>query len=200
MNIDRLVEVRDRAREILLKLDREFPYVHLGSSLAALDIINVLIRVMRRDNGDCRDWFILSIGHVAPALYSILAVEGLMPVERLMEINQVSSVVSTHADNLDVPFIDATTGSLGQGLSIGVGLALANRARGCGDGVVYVLMGDGELNEGQPWEAAMTAVRYGLDNLVVIVSLNGYQLDGPTSMIKTVNYARVFEAMECALW
>ncbi|WP_054849220.1 hypothetical protein [Vulcanisaeta sp. JCM 14467] len=81
IDVDRLVEVRDRARELLIKLDREFPYIHLGSSLAALDIINVLIRVMRRSNGDCRDWFILSIGHVAPALYAILAVEGLIPVD-----------------------------------------------------------------------------------------------------------------------
>ena len=195
IDVNRLVEVRDRARELLIKLDREFPYIHLGSSLAALDIINVLIRVMRRGNGDCRDWFILSIGHVAPALYAILAVEGLIPVDRLMEINQLSSSISTHADNLDLPYIDATTGSLGQGLSMGVGLALASRVRGCGDGVIYVLMGDGELNEGQAWEAAMTAVKYGLDNLVAIVSLNGYQLDGPSSTIKPINYVRVFEAI-----
>ncbi|WP_243671541.1 thiamine pyrophosphate-dependent enzyme [Vulcanisaeta sp. JCM 16161] len=112
-----------------------------------------------------------------------------------MEINQLSSSISTHADNMDLPYIDATTGSLGQGLSMGVGLALANRVRGCDDGVVYVLMGDGELNEGQPWEAAMTAVKYGLDNLVAIVSLNGYQLDGPVGTIKPINYARVFEAI-----
>ncbi len=98
---------------------------------------------------------------------------------------------------MDLPYIDATTGSLGQGgLSMGVGgLALANRVKGCNDGIVYVLMGDGELNEGQPWEAAMTAVKYGLDNLVVIVSLNGYQLDGPVGTIKPINYARVFEAI-----
>ncbi len=77
IDVNRLVEVRDRARDLLIRLDREFPYIHLGSSLAALDIINVLIRIMRRD-GDCRDWFILSIGHVAPALYAILTVEGLI--------------------------------------------------------------------------------------------------------------------------
>ncbi len=196
IDVNRLVEVRDRARDLLIRLDREFPYIHLGSSLAALDVINVLIRIMRRD-GDCRDWFILSIGHVAPALYAILTVEGLITVERLMEINQLSSSISTHADNMDLPYIDATTGSLGQGgLSMGVGgLALANRVKGCNNGIVYVLMGDGELNEGQPWEAAMTAVRYGLDNLVVIVSLNGYQLDGPVDTIKPINYARVFEAI-----
>jgi transketolase len=193
-NFDRLVEVRDRAREVLLRLDREFPYVHLGSSLAALDIVNLVIRVMRR-GGECGDRFILSIGHVAPALYSILVVEGLIPIERLMEINQTHSVISTHADNMDLPYIDATTGSLGQGLSMGVGLALANRVRGCGDSVVYVLLGDGELNEGQSWEAAMTAVKYGVDNLIAIISLNGYQLDGSTSTIKPVNYARIFEAI-----
>ncbi len=99
---------------------------------------------------------------------------------------------------MDLPYIDATTGSLGQGgLSMGVGgLALANRVRGgCHDGIVYVLMGDGELNEGQSWEAAMTAVKYGLDNLVVIISLNGYQLDGPVGTIKPINYAKVFEAI-----
>ncbi|WP_237699625.1 transketolase C-terminal domain-containing protein [Vulcanisaeta moutnovskia] len=195
IDLNRLMEVRDSARDLLTRLDREFPYIHLGSSLAALDIINVLIRIMRRNNDDCRDWFILSIGHVAPALYAILAVEGLIPEERLMEVNQLSSSISTHADNMDLPYIDATTGSLGQGLSMGVGLALAGRVRDCNDGFVYVLMGDGELNEGQTWEAATTAVKYGLDNLKVIVSLNGYQLDGATSTIKPISYARVFEAI-----
>ncbi|WP_243666058.1 thiamine pyrophosphate-dependent enzyme [Vulcanisaeta sp. JCM 16159] len=116
-------------------------------------------------------------------------------MDKLMEVNQSSSNISTHADNLDLPYIDATTGSLGQGLSMGVGLALASKTRGCSDGVVYVLMGDGELNEGQAWEASMTAVKYGLDNLVAIVSLNRYQLDGPASSIKPINYARVFEAI-----
>ncbi len=195
LDLNRLVEVRDKARDLLIKLDREFPYIHLGSSLAALDVINVLIKIMRRGNDDCRDWFILSIGHVAPALYSILTVEGAISAEKLMEINQLTSSVSTHADNMDLPYIDATTGSLGQGLSMGVGLALASRSRDCSNGVVYVLMGDGELNEGQPWEAAMTAVKYGLDNLIAIVSLNGYQLDGPTSTIKPINYMRIFEAL-----
>nr|WP_229709763.1 transketolase C-terminal domain-containing protein [Vulcanisaeta souniana] len=195
LDLNRLVEVRDRARDLLIKLDREFPYIHLGSSLAALDVINVLTRIMRKGNNDCRDWFILSIGHVAPALYAILTVEGAIPAEKLMEINQLTSSVSTHADNMDLPYIDATTGSLGQGLSMGVGLALTSRSRGCSDGVVYVLMGDGELNEGQPWEAAMTATKYGLDNLIAIVSLNGYQLDGPTSTIKPINYVRIFEAL-----
>ncbi|MCG2863759.1 MAG: thiamine pyrophosphate-dependent enzyme [Vulcanisaeta sp.] len=194
LDFNRLMEVRDRAREVLLRLDKAFPYVHLGSSLAALDIINLLIRVMRR-GGECGDRFILSIGHVAPALYSILAVEGLIPIEELMEINQTHSTVSTHADNMDLPYIDATTGSLGQGLSIGVGLALAYKIRGCRDGFIYVLLGDGELNEGQTWEAAATAVKYGLNNLIAIVSVNGYQLDGRTSSIKPINYAEVFRAI-----
>lgn len=103
LDLNRLVEVRDRARDLLIKLDREFPYIHLGSSLAALDVINVLTRIMRKGNNDCRDWFILSIGHVAPALYAILTVEGAIPAEKLMEINQLTSSVSTHADNMDLP-------------------------------------------------------------------------------------------------
>lgn len=194
LDVSKLMEVRDKARKILAELDKEFPYIHLGSSLAALDIINLIIRIMRRD-GDCGDKFILSIGHVAPALYSLLAVEGVIPIRELFEINHTYSVISTHADNMDVPYIDATTGSLGQGLSMGVGLALANRIRGCEKGIVFILMGDGELNEGQSWEAAMTAVKYNLNNLVVLVSLNGYQLDGQTSSIKPINPVKVFEAL-----
>ncbi len=194
LDVNRLARVSEKAREFLVRLDAEFPYVHLGSSLAALDVINVVLRILRRD-GVCRDYFILSIGHVAPALYAILVGESLLPEEVVLGINRPESKITTHADNPELPFIDATTGSLGQGLSMGVGLALGCRLKGCPDSNVFVLMGDGELNEGQVWEAAMSAVKYGLGNLIALVSYNGYQLDGPTSEVKPINFMSLFESI-----
>jgi transketolase len=155
---------------------------HPGGSLSAADIITALyFHHLRHDpknpKWEGRDRFILSKGHVCPALYAALARCGYFPREALWTLRQVGSILQGHPDLTKTPGIETSTGSLGQGLSIGVGMALAARLDGKGYRV-YVLLGDGEIDEGQVWEAAMSAAHYKLDNLTAIVDFNGLQLDG----------------------
>ncbi|MCI0682425.1 MAG: transketolase [Gemmataceae bacterium] len=129
-----------------------------------------------------RDRFILSKGHAAPLLYAVLAEAGYFPTDMLASLRQIGSPIEGHPNMRRLPGLEASTGSLGQGLSIGVGTALAARldqspAR------VYVLTGDGELAEGQVWEAVMSAAKYRLDNLCAIVDQNSYQQTGPTAEV-----------------
>src|SRR5207302_2562784 len=129
-----------------------------------------------------RDRFILSKGHAAPLLYSVLAEAGYFSVEELATLRKLGSRLEGHPNMRRLPGVEASTGSLGQGLSLGIGHALAARLDGFGSRV-YVLLGDGELDEGQVWEAAMSAHKYKLDNLVAIVDQNGYQQTGPTTEV-----------------
>ncbi len=124
-----------------------------------------------------RDRFILAKGHAAPILYAALAGRGFFPREELASLRKLGSRLQGHPDMLKTPGVEASTGSLGQGLSIAVGMALAGKMDGAEWGV-YALLGDGELQEGQVWEAAMAASHYGLDNLVAFVDNNGLQIDG----------------------
>jgi transketolase len=133
-----------------------------------------------------RDRFILSKGHAAPLLYSVLAQAKYFPAEQLNTLRMIGSPLEGHPNMRRLPGVEASTGSLGQGLSLGIGHALAARL----DNLpyrVYVLIGDGELGEGQVWEAAMTASKFGLDNLVAMVDVNGYQQTGPTSEVLDLN-------------
>ncbi len=130
-----------------------------------------------------RDRFVLSKGHAAPALYAVLAERGFFPTEELLSLRRFGSRLQGHPDCRKTPGIDASTGSLGQGLSIANGLALAARLDGA-KWHTYVLMGDGELEEGQIWEAAMTTARYRLTNLTAIVDHNKLQIDGEISAVK----------------
>ena len=124
-----------------------------------------------------RDRFVLSKGHAAPGLYSVLANRGYFPVEELETLRHIGSRLQGHTNMNDAPGIDMSTGSLGQGISAAVGMALA--AKHWGDGYrVYTLLGDGECEEGQVWEAAMFAGNHALDNLVAVVDHNGLQIDG----------------------
>ncbi len=127
-----------------------------------------------------RDRFILSKGHAAPLLYAVLAETGYFPKEQLVTLRKLGSPLEGHPNVRRLPGIEASTGSLGQGLSIGVGHALATRLDGY-DSRTFVMIGDGELDEGQIWEAAMSAQKYKLDNLVAIVDQNGYQQTGATA-------------------
>jgi transketolase len=163
---------------------------HLGGSLSATDILVALFFGEMRSKADnpCwidRDRFILSKGHGAPAYYAILARLGYFPREELFTLRQFGSILQGHPDSGCTPGVEIPTGSLGQGLSIANGLALAARLNSHGSRV-YVLMGDGEVQEGQIWEAAMTAAHYELDNLVGILDRNRLQIDGHTAEVMSI--------------
>ncbi len=157
---------------------------HPGGSLSAVEIVTALyFHTLRHDPGNTcwpdRDRFILSKGHAAPVLYAALAESGYFPVEELDTLRQLGSRLQGHTDCTLTPGVEMSAGSLGQGLSFGVGVALAGRLDRR-DFRVYVLIGDGECDEGQVWEAAMAAAHFKLDNMVAIVDYNGIQLDGWT--------------------
>jgi transketolase len=163
---------------------------HLGGSLSAADILVALFfgKMRLKPEDPCwreRDRFILSKGHGAPAYYAILARLGYYPREELLTLRQFGSILQGHPDSSCTPGVEIPTGSLGQGLSIANGLALATRLNGAGSRV-YVLLGDGEVQEGQIWEAAMTAGHYGLDNLTAILDRNRLQIDGRTAEVMSI--------------
>ena len=155
---------------------------HPGGSLSSTDIVTALyfhfLRVDPQNPGwPDRDRFVLSKGHACPVWYSALAERGFFPVDELLTLRQIDGRLQGHPDMLKTPGVDITTGSLGQGLSAGVGMALGLKHDGR-DAQVYVIIGDGELNEGQIWEAAMAAAKFNLDNLMTFVDYNNLQLDG----------------------
>jgi transketolase len=155
---------------------------HPGGSLSAVEIVIALYwRILRHKPSDPqwpdRDRFILSKGHAVPVLYAALAECGYFPVSELDTLRQIDSLLQGHADCCITPGVETTTGSLGQGLSFAIGAALAGR-RDAKDYRVYALLGDGECDEGQIWEAAMSAANFKLDNLTAIVDNNGLQLSG----------------------
>lgn len=172
---------------------------HPGGSLSAADIITALyFREMNIDpanpKNDDRDRFILSKGHVCPILYSALGMKGFFPKEELATLRKYGSILQGHPDMKRCPGIDISTGSLGQGFSCGVGMALAAKRDGKSYRV-FVLIGDGESQEGQIWEAAETAAKYGLDNLVLFVDNNRLQNDGTCEDIMPTQDLRAkFEA------
>lgn len=155
---------------------------HPGGSLSAADLFTILyFKEMNIDPADPkkpdRDRFVLSKGHTAPGLYSVLAQRGYFPKEDLTTLRHLGSYLQGHPDMKHIPGVDMSSGSLGQGISAAVGMALS--AKLSGDSYrVYTLLGDGELEEGQVWEASMFAGARKLDNLVVIVDNNGLQIDG----------------------
>ena len=155
---------------------------HPGGSLSAADLFTYLY--MKELNVDPanpkwedRDRFVLSKGHTAPGLYAALALRGFFPVEDLLTLRKVGSYLQGHPNMNSVPGVDMSTGSLGQGISTACGMALAAKVKGKANRV-YTLLGDGEIQEGQVWEACMFASHYKLDNLCVIIDNNGLQIDG----------------------
>lgn len=155
---------------------------HSGGSLSAIEILTVLYnKVLNIKPGDPnwqdRDRFILSKGHAAPALYAVMADVGYLKDQQLDSLREFESCLQGHPCMFRLPGIDMSTGSLGMGLSVGVGMALSAKAQKR-DFNVYVLCGDGELQEGQNWEAMMAAAKWNLDNLILIVDRNHVQLDG----------------------
>ena len=162
---------------------------HPGGSLSAADIYTYLFfEEMNIDPADPkkadRDRFVLSKGHTAPGYYSTLANRGFFPVEDLKTLRKVGSYLQGHPDMKHIPGVDMSSGSLGQGVSAAVGMAIS--AKLSGDSYrVYTLLGDGEIQEGQVWEAAMLAAHRNLDNLVVIVDNNNLQIDGAVDEVNS---------------
>ncbi len=155
---------------------------HPGGSLSAAEVFTYLyFKEMNIDpknpRWEDRDRFVLSKGHTAPGLYSALALRGYFPVEDLPTLRHIDSYLQGHPNMNSVPGIDMSTGSLGQGISAAVGMAIAAKYQGK-DNRVYSLLGDGEIQEGQVWEACMAAAHYKLDNLCIVVDNNGLQIDG----------------------
>ena len=164
---------------------------HPGGSLSIADILSVLyFEVMNVDPKNPkmadRDRFVLSKGHCAPALYGILAEKGFFPAEDVATLRRTDSYMQGHPDMKGIPGIDMSTGSLGQGISAANGMALAGKLAGK-DYRVYTILGDGELEEGQVWEAAMFAAHYGLDNLTAFIDNNGLQIDGNIADVMNSN-------------
>lgn len=164
---------------------------HTGGSLSAIDMVTALYFHKMRHNPadpswDGRDRFVLCKGHAAPAQYVALAEAGYFPREDLMMLRRLGSHLQGHPDSKGTPGVEVCTGSLGQGLSMAVGMALGLRLDQR-ENRVYALLGDGELQEGQVWEAAMAAAHYKVDNLCAMVDANGLQIDGDVTKVMNVN-------------
>ena len=174
----------NEARILGLTMVHDAASSHPGGSMSCLDLVTALyFNVMHVDTQNPqdpdRDRFVMSKGHCSPALYPVLALRGFFPVDDLHMFRRIDGHMSGHVEMHHVRGVDMSTGSLGQGVSAAVGMALGGKLNHK-DYRVYAVMGDGELDEGQGWEAFMSAAKYKLDNLCVIVDVNGLQIDGAT--------------------
>jgi len=195
----------EKARELrttILTMIHTAQSGHPGGSLSAADIMAVLyfdeLKIDPANPGwEDRDRFVLSKGHVCPVLYSCLALRGYFPYETIHTLRKEGSILQGHPDMKRCPGVDISTGSLGQGLSTAVGMAIAGKRDGR-DYRVFCLVGDGESQEGQIWEAVQTAVKYQLDNLVIFVDNNRLQNDNTCDIVMpTGDLAKKFEAFGC---
>jgi Transketolase, N-terminal subunit len=183
-------KIASRVRVDIIKAIYEAGSGHPGGSLSAADIMTALyfgemtINPKKPQMPD-RDRFVLSKGHAVPAQYAVLAERGYFPVEDIMTLRKLGSNFQGHGNMHYVPGIEMSTGSLGQGFSASIGMALAGKMDHS-QGRVYVLLGDGELQEGIVWEAAMAAAHYKLNNLTAFVDWNGLQIDGENDKVMTV--------------
>lgn len=188
MNLEELEQVARTVRSDIVTMTYKAGSGHPGGSLSATDLlVGLYFGKMRVDpknpSWEDRDRFILSKGHVAPVLYSVLARKGYFPVEELWTLRRLGSILQGHPHMSRTPGLDCSAGSLGQGLSIANGIAIAFKCQNK-TSRVYCMMGDGELDEGQVWEAVMTSSQHHLDNVCAIVDYNHVQLDGTTESIK----------------
>jgi len=202
---ERIAELEEKARKLrvsIVKTLHKSQSGHTGGSLSAMDMVTALyFYKMRHDPADPgwegRDRFVLSKGHAAPAQYVALAEAGYFPVEDLMMLRRLGSHLQGHPDSKSTPGVEVPTGSLGQGLSMAVGMALGLRLDGKANRV-YALLGDGELQEGQVWEAAMAGGHYRLDNLCAMVDANALQIDGEVA--KVMNVAPIADKFRAFGW
>ena len=202
MNEARIKELKNIANDVrigIIDATHAAKCGHPGGSLSIADILTYLyFEKMNIDpknpKMENRDRFVLSKGHTAPGLYATLAHRGFFPVEDLVTLRKIDSYLQGHPDMNKVPGVDMTTGSLGLGISAACGMALAGKIENK-DYRVYTIIGDGESEEGQVWEASMFASHYKLDNLCVILDLNGLQIDGPiTEVMNPTPHDKKFEA------
>ena len=193
-----------KVREGILRGTHAAKSGHPGGSLSSTEYFTYLynkeIRVDPQNPQDPnRDRFVLSKGHVAPGLYATLANRGFFPVDELLTLRRIGSRLQGHPNMNLTPGVDMSTGSLGQGISTAAGMAKGAKYLGK-DINVYTLLGDGELAEGQVWEATMFAAHYKLDNLCITVDVNGLQIDGATAdVMNTAPIDKKFEAFGCAV-
>ena len=182
LSIEEMEAIAKRLRRHIITMIGKAGSGHPGGSLSAVEIVSALyFKLLRHKPSDPqwsdRDRFILSKGHAAPVLYAALAECGYFPVDELSTLRQLDSRLQGHTDRTVTPGVEMSAGTLGQGLSFAIGVALAGRLN-AQDYRVYVLLGDGECDEGQVWEGAMSAAHFKVDNLVAIVDNNGQQIDG----------------------
>jgi len=182
MDTYELTKAAAEIRKLTIQSMAAAGYGHIGGSMSICEVLAVLydgiLHIDPQNPGmEDRDWVVLSKGHCGPALYAALAYKGYFDKELLQTLNRGGTSLPSHCDRLKTPGIDLSTGSLGQGVSLGLGVALGNRMKGL-QSTVYIIVGDGELQEGQVWEGARFAAHWNLSNMVLIVDCNKRQLDG----------------------
>lgn len=190
MHPKELVGIADELRIWILDMLAQAKSGHPGGSLSAIDLVTALFFHEMQGIGTnqldpVRDHFVLSKGHAVPALYAALCKKGFIPFEELKTLRQTGSRLQGHPDRVRLPIVEASTGSLGQGLSVAQGMALAMKQDGKASRI-FCLLGDGEIQEGQIWEAAMSAPKFQLSNLCVILDNNKGQIDGPVSQVMPI--------------
>lgn len=185
MTREEILELKEfckESRKLTVKQIASLGLGHIGGALSMIELLAVLYnKCMHIDpknpHMEGRDRLVLSKGHCGPGLYTVLAQMGYYPIEELYTLNQPGTILPSHVDMLKTPGIDMSTGSLGQGLSCAAGMAKASKIKGDG-AYIYAIVGDGECQEGQIWEAAMTASQYCLDNMITFIDVNRAQCDG----------------------
>ena len=222
MNYKEYEDIASQIRQHVIRAIYNAKSGHPGGSLSATDILTALFfKEMNIDpenpEKEDRDMFVLSKGHAAPGLYATMGVRGFYPVEDMYSLRKLGSKFQGHPSSYKLPCLEHSTGSLGQGFSAAVGMAIGARLKGLGQRV-YTILGDGELQEGLVWEAAMCAAHYKLDNLCAFVDWNGLQIDGANDDVMTVkpidekfkafgwnvlmidghNFTEIFEALDSA--
>ncbi len=192
----------NKVRYYTIDMIKNLGFGHLGGALSMADILSVLYEEELRvdpsnPKKEDRDYFVLSKGHGGPSLYATLALKGYFPIDKLYTLNKAPTTIPSHPDRLLIPGVDATTGSLGQGISQAVGIALGLRLKDKGQRV-YSIVGDGELQEGQCWEAIENAAHEKLSNIVMFIDVNRMQLDGKTNTI--CESFSIFEKVKAFGW
>ena len=196
MNED-LNKLVSQVRRDILRMVHAVNSGHPGGSLGCVEFFVTLYKRILRNESDLKDMFILSNGHISPVYYSILARTGHFDLSELSTFRKIDSRLQGHPTNHDgLPGVNVSTGSLGQGVSVGIGIALSKKLNN-DDSLVYVLTGDGELQEGQNWEAIMYASAKKIDNLIATIDLNGKQIDGSTDDVLSMGSLKnKFEAFD----